>query len=72
MQYEEIKPNLAGAVKAVWDDCGTSVWTMNAEASAGEIEFFLDKLVRQIGSDMEETGIPHATAHLAMLGYLRD
>lgn len=72
MQYEEIKPKLALAIKAVWDDCGTSVWTMNAEASAAEIEFFLNKLVRQIGSDLEDVGVSGSMATLKMLGYLRD
>ena len=44
----EIKPKFPPKVRAIWDDCGTHVTSMEAEQGAKEIEFFVQTLLKNV------------------------
>lgn len=46
----EVKPKFAPAVQAIWGDCGTyvDVDSINPNASANELEFFVEQLIEEI------------------------
>lgn len=44
----EVKPKFSPKVQAIWDECGTYVETINPDASAKELEFFVDELIKRL------------------------
>lgn len=51
----EIKPKFPPRVQAIWEDCGTYIETgfHTNEASAKELEFFVDVLLESIALDFD-------------------
>lgn len=47
----EVKPKFPPKVQAIWDDCGTYIESINAVVAAGELEFFVEKLVENLVED---------------------
>lgn len=50
----EVKPKFAPKVQEVWNDCETYVDSINPEAAAAEIEFFVNELLFDITNSMDD------------------
>lgn len=69
----EVKPEFAPKVKAIWDECGIYVESINSTAANREIEFFAKCLVDAIAAEFEDSdGSFEPRELLEHLGYINE
>ena len=67
----EVLPDFAPAVHAVWEDCGVYVTSQEPAVAAKEIEYFVQCLIERISAVLDDYSLVTVSEKLQELGYIK-